>query len=124
MAKVWVLDTETKGTGAHVAPLKDARAKPAPADPERFEVRRPGPRPAPAPRPREPRRFRVTDVMTRQVLVEDAGARATVEALRDVRSVVDVIVEVWDPARERWRSLTHAEQRRLWDARTPRAPAR
>jgi hypothetical protein len=123
VGKVWVLDTETKGTGAHVAPLEDAR-RPKAAGTERFEVRRPPPRAAPEPRPREPRRFRVTDVMTRQVLVEDAGARATVEALRDVRSVVDVLVEVWDPERERWRSLTHAEQRRLWDARTPPAPAR
>jgi hypothetical protein len=124
VGKVWVLDTETKGTGAHVAPLKDARPGPGAAPVERFEVRRPRPRPAPEPRPREPRRFRVTDVMTRQVLADGAGARATVEALRDVRSVVDVLVEVWDPERERWRSLTHAEQRRLWDARTRPAPAR
>jgi hypothetical protein len=124
VGKVWVLDTETKGTGAHVAPLKDARPQSGAADGERFEVRRPAPRREPEPRPREPRRFRVTDVMTRQVLVDGAGARVTVEALGGVRSVVDVLVEVWDPEHERWRSLTHAEQRRLWDARTPRAPAR
>jgi hypothetical protein len=29
MAKVWVLDTETKGTGANVVPLEKAEAKPA-----------------------------------------------------------------------------------------------
>jgi hypothetical protein len=61
--------------------------------------------------------------MTRQVLAEDAGARETVEALRGARSVVDVRVEVWDPDRERWRLLTHGEQKRLWDARTRPAPA-
>jgi hypothetical protein len=30
MRKTWVLDTETKGTGAHVAPLEQAESKPAP----------------------------------------------------------------------------------------------
>jgi hypothetical protein len=54
MGKVWVLDTETKGTGAHVAPLEKAGAEPArPA--ERVSRRR---RPRPTPdtgRPRPPR---------------------------------------------------------------------
>lgn len=30
MGKVWVLDTETKGTGANMVPLEKAQAKPAP----------------------------------------------------------------------------------------------
>ena len=30
MGKVWVLDTETKGTGANVVPLEKTQAKPAP----------------------------------------------------------------------------------------------
>ena len=34
MGKVWVLDAETKGTGAHVAPLEKAR-KSEPASPAR-----------------------------------------------------------------------------------------
>jgi hypothetical protein len=56
MAKVWVLDTETKGTGAHVAPLEDAAepgAKQAPRRKQRASRppggdanrRRPAPRP-------------------------------------------------------------------------------
>lgn len=122
MGKVWVLDTETKGTGAQVLPLEKVLKKPS-APAERFVVRKPAPKPSEPPRPREPRRFRVTDVMTRQVLAEDAATRATVEALREVHSVVDVRVEVWDPERERWRLLTHGEQKRLWDARTQPAPA-
>jgi hypothetical protein len=47
--KVWVLDSETKGTGAQMVPLEDVEQKPAP--------RSPRPRPHPAaeapPRPRK-----------------------------------------------------------------------
>jgi hypothetical protein len=32
MAKVWVLDTETKGTGANVVPLEKALERPEPAE--------------------------------------------------------------------------------------------
>jgi hypothetical protein len=32
MGKVWVLDTETKGTGANMVPLEKTQAKPAPAE--------------------------------------------------------------------------------------------
>jgi hypothetical protein len=49
MGKVWVLDTETKGTGANVVPLEKTLAEPAPKP-----VRRP--RPAGAPPSSEPRR--------------------------------------------------------------------
>jgi hypothetical protein len=42
MGKVWVLDTETKGTGARMVPLEDVLEKPQP-------------RGEPAPRPRKPR---------------------------------------------------------------------
>ena len=52
MAKVWVLDTETKGTGAHVAPLEKAPEKPAP----RKRASRPRPaEPVKAPAARTPR---------------------------------------------------------------------
>ncbi len=30
MGKTWILDTETKGTGAHVVPLEKALKKPSP----------------------------------------------------------------------------------------------
>ena len=46
--KTWVLDTETKGTGANVVPLEKALQKPEPAPPKR--------RPAPAAPPRRTER--------------------------------------------------------------------
>jgi hypothetical protein len=50
--KTWVLDTETKGTGAHVVPLEKTESKPAPkqrrARPTRSE-RPPAPRKQPSP---------------------------------------------------------------------------
>jgi hypothetical protein len=35
MAKVWVLDTETKGTGANVVPLEKVLTRPEPESPRR-----------------------------------------------------------------------------------------
>jgi hypothetical protein len=117
MRRVWVLDTETKGTGAEMVPLDRLRQQPArvpqpyvvPPKPKRRE-----PRPA---EPRPPRRFRVVDVATREVLADGALARETLEVLGGVRSIVDVHVCVWEPDRERWRLLTLAEQRTLWERR-------
>src|SRR4051812_14760987 len=52
MRKTWVLDTETKGTGAHVVPLDKTEAKPAP---KRRRASRPAPTEAGPPRkPRGP----------------------------------------------------------------------
>ena len=121
MGKIWVLDTETKGTGANMVPLEKVLEKPAPADPRI----RPVPRrkaadharePESAQR-REPYRFRIVDLMTRQVLAADADARATVAVLEDVRSVVDVFIDVWDPEAGDWRRLTLSEQKALWRLR-------
>jgi hypothetical protein len=111
--RVWVLDTETKGTGANVVPLDRVQRKP-PAEPERVRVprkHRPKPRAAPPP---EPRRFKVVDLMTRDVLAEDADLRATVEELGHVRSFVDVNVYVWQPEAERWRLVGLSEKQSLW----------
>jgi hypothetical protein len=55
--------------------------------------------------------------MTRQVLADGADARATLQALRDVRSVVDVAIYVWQPQDGRWRPLTFEERRALWGQR-------
>jgi hypothetical protein len=52
MAKVWVLDTETKGTGANVVPLEKVARPPA----ERPARQRPAKRPAGGAPAREPRR--------------------------------------------------------------------
>jgi hypothetical protein len=114
MGKTWVLQTDTKGTGARLVPLERATKRSAP---EPLSVpRKPKPREPEPPKPRAPRRFRVVDLMTRQSLVEDASAAETVAALRDVRSIVDVNIYVWHEERERWRLLTFPEQRALFDA--------
>ncbi len=124
--KVWVLDTETKGTGAEMVPLErlqqrrrsgqdGARA----AERRRFRAtqRRPRPEPDVEEEPRHPRRFRVVDVLTREVLAEDAAIRPTLELLAGQRSVVDVIVYVWDRRMQDWRPLTMREQKVLWAER-------
>jgi hypothetical protein len=124
--KIWVLETQTKGTGANVVPLDKVLRKPGAGDAvPGFEFRKPAPtEPAEEP-PREPYRFKLTDVMTRQVLGEDVDARTAVELLADVRSIVDVIVYVWEPDAERWRMLSFGETRTLWDRRdAPGATAR
>jgi hypothetical protein len=124
MAKVWVLDTETKGTGATMVPLERVLRRPT-AEPElaTVEFERPPRRPPPAPAPPEPRRFRVVDVRSRRVLGDELDTRAALGVLRGVASVVDVHVHVWQPDSGRWRLLTHGEQQSLWRLRdaTPAA---
>ena len=124
MAKVWVLDTETKGTGAQMVPLEKALKRPA-AEPERHRAR-PVPTPSrrdEAPEPAPPRRFRVVDARSRQLLAEDANAAETLELLRDVEQPVDVSVYVWEPKPETWRLLISREKSLLWELRRrPRAP--
>jgi hypothetical protein len=51
MAKTWVLDTETKGTGANVVPLEKVQRRPEEA-PERRAPRQKRPASAEAPAPR------------------------------------------------------------------------
>jgi hypothetical protein len=97
MGKVWVLDTETKGTGANMVPLERALKKPAASAEPLFVPRKPRPRPPEMPKPRAPHRFRVVDVMTRQVLVDGAPAREAIDALAGFRSTVDFSVYVWTP---------------------------
>jgi hypothetical protein len=116
VAKVWVLDTETKGTGAQMVPLDKVLRAPA-GKPARRPAPRPKPKGAGAPERSRPRRFRVVDVMTREVLAEGAGARETVELLRGVRSLVDVAIGVWSEPLEEWQPLTFAESKMLWELR-------
>jgi len=116
MGKKWVLDTETKGTGAQMLPLEkvlEHRAgKPArPPVPPRAD------RPAPAPKPAPPRRFKVVDAVTRKVLAEHADTRATVDLLGRTRSIVDVAIYVWNDPLEKWLLLTFAEAKMLWNLR-------
>jgi hypothetical protein len=114
MAKKWVLHTETKGTGAQMVPLESVEKRSSAMEPV-YVPREPLRRTQPETKPRAAKRFKVVDVMTREPLVEDAGTRETVAALRDVRSIVDVNVYVWQEEQDRWRLLSLAEQRAMWD---------
>jgi hypothetical protein len=118
MAKTWILDTETKGTGAHIAPLEPESAR---AERELATVTfdRP-PRPAEAPEPPAPRTFKVVDVMSARVLTEGADTRETLELLAGMRSALDARIYTWVPSVERWRLLTLGERRALWEMREMR----
>jgi hypothetical protein len=113
---VWVLDTETKGTGAQMVPLEKLLREP---DPARKRLGRPArpERPAEAPEPRPPLRFKVVDAVTREVLIDDADAQTTMDELGRLRSVVDVNISVWEPKAERWRPLTLGERQTVWRLR-------
>ncbi len=117
-SKIWVLDTETKGTGAQVVPLDAVLKKPEPKSEPIFVPPKPRPKPAPEPAPRPPRSFRVVDILSREVLADGASLRETLALLGTVRSTVDVNVRVWEPAEETWRLLSHRELQLLWERRT------
>jgi hypothetical protein len=124
VAKVWVLDTETKGTGAQMVPLEKVLKQPV-SEPEPLRAR-PLPKPRPkkeTPEPVPPRRFRVVDALSRRVLADDAGAPATLDLLREVGQPVDVSIYVWEPKPEEWRLLTNREKRLLWGFRDRQANA-
>jgi hypothetical protein len=63
--------------------------------------------------------FKVVDIRSREILAEGATARATIQVLNEVRSIVDVNVYVWARVTEKWRLLTFDEQRLLWSHRDP-----
>lgn len=119
MAKTWVLDTETKGTGAHVVPLEKARrARDRKAELNLVQLRQPTPSgSARVPGRPQRRRFKILDVMIRQTLAEGADLRTALDVLGRVPAIVDVHVYAWDADRRRWRMLDLREQRALWDAR-------
>ena len=122
MGKTWVLQTETKGTGANMVPLERVTKRASTPEPL-FVPRKPhGPKPQKEPKPKAPRRFRVVDTMTQQTLVDDVSAAEAIDALTDVRRIVDVSVYVWHEERKRWRLLTLPEQRVMLDAAAGAAP--
>jgi hypothetical protein len=124
VGKIWVLDTETKGTGAEMVTLERAleRKRSAPKR-ERLRVvrrrRAAEPEAAPGdddgPVPREPSRFKVVSALSGQVLAEDAEVRETVAALAGLRSMVDARVYVWEATG--WRPLMLREQKLVWELR-------
>lgn len=112
---MWVLDTETKGTGANMVPLerllrKGSERVPGFTLPERRrrEV---------APPAGKPHRFRILDVMTREVLADDVDTRRAIVALEGVRSIVDVSIYAWNEAAGEWVRLSFGEAKALWDFR-------
>jgi hypothetical protein len=115
MATRWVLDTQTKGTGATMVPLESVLKKGSDTvEGFRLPDRKVPGEPPPA---RQPHRFKVVDVLSREALAEDVDVRGAVAALSGVRSVVDVNIYVWDPEGERWRMLNFAQRRTLWEHR-------
>jgi hypothetical protein len=124
MAKTWVLDTETKGTGAHIAPLPDgARKGTGEAELALVQLTRPA-RPARPSEPRAKTTFKVVDVLAGEVLGEDLDARQAVETLGGMRSALDARVYVRRGPEARWRLLGLADTRRLWTlARGGAAPS-
>jgi len=119
MGRLWVLDTETKGTGAEMVPLEKVQRPPGGAGdpgPAFVPSGRRAPRAAPPPA-KVPRRFKAVDVMTGETLGEDLTGRALVDLLKGVRSVVDVRLSAWEPEEGRWRLLTLREQRAIWALR-------
>jgi hypothetical protein len=122
MAKIWVLDTETKGTGAEMVPLERAlrgkRAAPD-RDPVRVVKRRPDGSDAESGegevRPRGPRRFKLVNALSGQVLADGVPVDEVVEAMHGIRSVADARVYVWEPDTCGWRPLSLREQRVLLD---------
>ena len=126
---VWVLDTETKGTGAEMIPLEKAQRRKSSQSPrERIRVIRRPSRSQDEPVVDEldsrsseqvrPRRFKLVNVLKRQVVAEDVGAREIVEALEGVPSIADVHIYVRQDAEEPWRPLTFAERRAFWGYRS------
>jgi hypothetical protein len=111
--RVWVLDTETKGTGAEMVPLEKVLRKPSSGEPLYVPPKR-APRPPREPESPRPREFKIVDVTTGEALGERLDTRAAIATLEDVDSVVDVRIYVWDHRAQRWALLTLGEQKALW----------
>ena len=123
MTKVWVLDTETKGTGAEMVPLDKVLERRRRAPKRRERAARPRRRAAldtggdaaenEADRLRGPRRYRVVSALTGRVVADRVGVREAVELVRSSRSIADMRVYVWAPEAGEWRALSLDEQRLL-----------
>jgi hypothetical protein len=117
MAKTWILDTETKGTGAHVVPLEKALKKAASEQELALIALQRPPRATEPVEPPGPLRFKIVDVRSSKVLAEGASASATIDLLEGIGSVVDIRIYIWMREAKRWRLLTLAEQKTLWGFR-------
>ncbi len=113
MAKTWVLDTETKGTGAHIAPLDDDRPRKRERELDLVTFERPSPTPT-EPAAREPLRLKVVDVLGARVLGEDVDVREAVRLLEGLRSALDARIYARERDSGRWRLLSLDEVKALW----------
>ena len=120
--KIWVLDTETKGTGATVVPLESTLRKPAPVAEPLYVPPKRVPRAPAAPEPRRPRSYRIVDVTSGEVLGNGIDTRAAIHVLEGLGSVVDARIYVWDDATEHWVLLTLGEHKSLWEYRGKLGP--
>jgi hypothetical protein len=121
MSKTWVLDTETKGTGAEMVPLeKTLQKERIERDLALVELDRPA-RPPDEPEPLAPLAFKVVDVMGARVVGEDIDVREAVELLGDMSSPLDARIYVRPGKTGRWRLLTLDERKVLWRFRRPAA---
>jgi hypothetical protein len=116
MGKLWVLDTETKGTGAEMVPLEKLLRERAREPRPLPLLRRRRRRSAREPEPSRPLAFKVVDVMTGRTLAEGVDVQSVLGLLEETATVVDVSISVWQPEPGRWRRLTHRERELLWDA--------
>ena len=106
MAKTWVLDTETKGTGAHMVPLEKLLQQPAKERDLATITLAPQPSrdPVEPPEPPVPLRFKVVDVLGARELARDISLRAALGLLEDMSTVLDARVYVWMPIPQRYSS--------------------
>ena len=110
---VWVLDTETKGTGAQMVPLDGRKA----VEGHGAIVVQPRQKREKEAEPKLPRKFKVVDVMTGRALADGADLRTTVALLEGIRSPVDVSIQVWEEKAGRWQQLSRRESQMLWSMR-------
>jgi hypothetical protein len=125
--QVWVLDSETKGTGAEMVPLErlvrekrlQKRRGPVSAARKR-SVSEPGadPRAGEPGESQGPRKFKLVNAIKQELVAEDIGAREILELIENVPSIADVHIYVWGPYEERWRPLSLEEQRAFWSRRS------
>jgi hypothetical protein len=100
-----------------MVPLEKALKKPSPAqDLAVVAFERPR-RTAEPIEPPAPLTFKIVDIKSSRVLAEGVSARAAVDLLEDVGSVVDIRIYVWERTAEHWRLLRIDEQKALWEFR-------
>ena len=117
MAKTWVLDTETKGTGAEMVPIEKKLAGPRRERDLALVELGGAPKPEAAATAPAPTRFKVVDVPSGMTRAENVGVREALGALAGMRSVLDARISVWSPERGRWRILPLQDAKRLWELR-------